>query len=78
MFVATLGADRKIWQTIVDVTDGEVHAKISLPLDSLRFKFTDHPNTQVIFGKLNDVYAVPGSGSDKVPAPKGASGFIID
>ena len=22
-------------------------------LDSLRFKFTDHPNTQVIFGKLN-------------------------
>lgn len=23
-------------------------------IDSLRFKFTDHPNTQVIFGKLND------------------------
>jgi hypothetical protein len=23
-------------------------------LDSLRFKFTDHPNTRVIFGKLND------------------------
>jgi hypothetical protein len=23
-------------------------------LDSLRFKFTDHPNTQVIFGRLND------------------------
>lgn len=23
-------------------------------LDSLRYKFTDHPNTQVIFGKLND------------------------
>lgn len=23
-------------------------------LDSLRFKFTDHPNTQTIFGKLND------------------------
>jgi len=22
-------------------------------LDSLRFKFTDHPKTQVIFGKLN-------------------------
>ena len=22
-------------------------------LDSLRFKFTDHPNTQVIFGKLD-------------------------
>ena len=22
-------------------------------LDSLRYKFTDHPNTQVIFGKLN-------------------------
>ncbi len=32
----------------------------------------------VLFGKLNDVYAVPGSGADKVPAPKGASGFIID
>lgn len=23
-------------------------------LDSLRYKFTDHPKTQVIFGKLND------------------------
>jgi uncharacterized membrane protein YphA (DoxX/SURF4 family) len=23
-------------------------------LDSLRFKFTDHPNTQTIFGKLDD------------------------
>ena len=23
-------------------------------LDSLRYKFTNHPNTQVIFGKLND------------------------
>jgi hypothetical protein len=23
-------------------------------LDSLRFKFTDHPKTQVIFGRLND------------------------
>ena len=23
-------------------------------VDSLRFKFTDHPNTQTIFGKLND------------------------
>ncbi len=23
-------------------------------LDSLRYKFTDHPNTQVIFGRLND------------------------
>jgi pilus assembly protein CpaC len=32
----------------------------------------------ILFGKLNDVYAVPGSGIDKVPAPKGASGFIID
>ncbi|MFN8227320.1 MAG: hypothetical protein U0R18_11485 [Mycobacterium sp.] len=38
LFIATLGADRKIWQTIVDVTDGKVHPKISLPLDSLRFK----------------------------------------
>jgi pilus assembly protein CpaC len=32
----------------------------------------------MLFGKLNDVYAVPGSGVSKVPAPKGASGFIID
>jgi pilus assembly protein CpaC len=32
----------------------------------------------MLFGKINDVYAVPGSGVDKVPAPKGASGFIID
>src|SRR5437879_2325343 len=23
-------------------------------LDSLRYKFTDHPKTQVIFGRLND------------------------
>ena len=32
----------------------------------------------ILFGKLNDVYAVPGSASAKTPAPKGASGFIID
>jgi pilus assembly protein CpaC len=32
----------------------------------------------VFFGKLNDVYAVPGSAADKTPPPKGASGFIID
>jgi pilus assembly protein CpaC len=31
----------------------------------------------ILFGKLNDVYAAPGSGS-KAPAPGGASGFIID
>jgi uncharacterized membrane protein YphA (DoxX/SURF4 family) len=32
-------------------------------IDSLRYKFTDHPNTQVIFGKLNDwsgTIGVPG------------------
>lgn len=32
----------------------------------------------ILFGKLNDVYAVPGSAAAKTPAPKGASGFIID
>jgi pilus assembly protein CpaC len=32
----------------------------------------------ILFGKLNDVYAAPGSASAKAPAPKGASGFIID
>ncbi len=32
----------------------------------------------VFFGKLNQVYAVPGSAPDKVSAPKGASGFIFD
>jgi pilus assembly protein CpaC len=31
-----------------------------------------------LFGKLNDVYAVPGSGADKAKPPGGASGFIID
>ena len=28
--------------------------------------------------ELNDVYAVPGSPSANTPAPRGASGFIID
>ncbi len=32
----------------------------------------------VLFGKLNEVYGVPGSGAAKQPAPGGASGFIID
>lgn len=32
----------------------------------------------VFFGKLNEVYAVPGSAVDKAPPPKGASGFIFD
>jgi pilus assembly protein CpaC len=32
----------------------------------------------MLFGKINDVYAAPGSGSSKAAAPKGASGFIID
>jgi pilus assembly protein CpaC len=31
----------------------------------------------VLFGKLNEVYAVPGSATDKAP-PRGASGFIFD
>ena len=31
-------------------------------LDSLRFKFTDHPNTQVIFGKLDAWAASLGAG----------------
>jgi pilus assembly protein CpaC len=32
----------------------------------------------ILFGKLNDVYAAPGSAAGKTPAPNGASGFIID
>lgn len=32
----------------------------------------------VLFGKLNDVYAAPGSAAARSPAPSGASGFIID
>jgi pilus assembly protein CpaC len=32
----------------------------------------------ILFGKLNDVYAVPGSGVGKTAAPKGSSGFIFD
>ena len=32
----------------------------------------------ILFGKLNDVYAAPGSAAAKAPAPKGASGFIVD
>jgi len=32
----------------------------------------------VFFGKLNDVYAVPGSAAGKTAAPKGSSGFIFD
>jgi pilus assembly protein CpaC len=32
----------------------------------------------ILFGKLNDVYAVPGSAAARSPAPSGASGFIID
>jgi pilus assembly protein CpaC len=31
----------------------------------------------VLFGKLNEIYAVPGAATDKAP-PKGASGFIFD
>jgi pilus assembly protein CpaC len=32
----------------------------------------------IFFGKLNEVYAVPGSAVEKAPAPKGSSGFIVD
>ena len=32
----------------------------------------------IFFGKMNQVYAVPGSTADKTAAPKGAAGFIID
>lgn len=32
----------------------------------------------MLFGKLNDVYATPGSGASAMTVPKGASGFIID
>ena len=32
----------------------------------------------VLVGKLNAVYAAPGSAAARSPAPSGASGFIID
>jgi pilus assembly protein CpaC len=32
----------------------------------------------VFFGKVNEVYAVPGSGVDRTSAPRGASGYIFD
>lgn len=32
----------------------------------------------MLFGKINDVYAAPGSKANKVSAPQGASGFIFD
>jgi pilus assembly protein CpaC len=32
----------------------------------------------IFFGKLNEVYAVPGSSADRARAPQGASGFIFD
>jgi pilus assembly protein CpaC len=32
----------------------------------------------VFFGKLNEIYAVPGSSADRARAPQGASGFIFD
>jgi hypothetical protein len=40
-------------------------------LDSLRFKFTDHPNTQEIFGRLNDWAASLGA-----PGLFGHTGFF--
>ncbi len=39
---------------------------------------TPRDSRTILFGKLNDVYAVPGASSGNTPAPKGASGFIID
>ncbi len=39
---------------------------------------TPHDSRTLLFGKLNEVYAVPGSGVDKTAAPKGSSGFIFD
>jgi pilus assembly protein CpaC len=39
---------------------------------------TSRDGRTVLFGKLNDVYAVPGASTGKTPAPQGASGFIID
>lgn len=32
----------------------------------------------ILFGKLNEVYAVPGAAVDKASPPRGASGFIFD
>lgn len=39
---------RNIYSTAVSVFGAAIF------LDSLRFKFTDHPNTQEIFGRLNE------------------------
>src|SRR5690606_1553496 len=39
---------------------------------------TSRDGRTVLFGKLNDVYSVPGASTGKTPAPQGASGFIID
>ncbi len=39
---------------------------------------TSRDTRTILFGKLNDVYAAPGSTASKSPPPKGASGFIID
>lgn len=39
---------------------------------------TPRDSRTILFGKLNEVYAVPGSTAGSGPAPKGASGFIID
>jgi pilus assembly protein CpaC len=46
--------------------------------DPDRGMVTARDSRTILFGKLNDVYAVPGSGVEKTAAPKGSSGFIFD
>jgi pilus assembly protein CpaC len=46
--------------------------------DPDRGMVTARDSRTIFFGKLNEVYAVPGSGVEKTAAPKGSSGFIFD
>lgn len=57
---------------LVDPTDPQ---KLRSPDDGF---VTARDARTIFFGKLNQVYAAPGSAVDKAAAPKGASGFIFD
>jgi len=57
-YTETLSADAKAMSTISKLKTYAPHAVAGIAslvfLDSLRFKFTNAPETQTIFGKLND------------------------
>lgn len=57
---------------LVDPTDPQ---KLREPDDGF---MTPRDARTILFGKLNEVYAAPGSTVKSTPAPKGASGFIFD